>query len=370
MKKLIMLMIVAIIALATAANAEIINVNMYASSGNPQPYLPQDAATLEGPAGGLGETWNQFNTKSASGLLDSTGAATSVGFVNNVGSGWLRSGGDLTMLLAERALFGKGGDTTHTINGLTAGGLYNVWIASSVTNAYDPEAGHGEWSTSNPTSTAGVQAISNFDLNANTWEYGNNYVLFKNVEADTNGEITFLGDATDAGEIESGLAYRLGLSGFQIETVDMTAPTALAGSDWITWSEKPVTLNDVTVKNNDSGAGVLTLTWSVPDANGVTVGFSDNNAEEPTVTITKYPLTAGVTPVKLTLTVTQAGKDPVESSMVIDVYDDACKAALGGGTATIKSADFNANCVTDLEDLVQMAAEWLMDFSLTDPVDK
>ena len=86
------------------------------------------------------------------------------------------------------------------------------------------EAGHGEWSTSNATTSASLQAISNFDLNTTTWEYGSNYVLFENVVADNNGEITFLGDATDADEIEPGsLATRLGLSGWQIETV--IAPT-------------------------------------------------------------------------------------------------------------------------------------------------
>jgi len=223
MKMKMMLFVVAIIALATAANAEIINVNMYASSGAAANKVPQDATLLEGPAGGLGETWNQFNVTSGIGLLDSTGAATTVGFTNNVGSGWLRNG-DLEMLKAERALFGKGGDTTHTINGLIPGDLYNVWIASSVSNDTDAEAGHGEWSTSNATTSASLQAISNFDLNTTTWEYGSNYVLFENVVADNNGEITFLGDATDADEIEPGsLATRLGLSGWQIETV--IAPT-------------------------------------------------------------------------------------------------------------------------------------------------
>jgi len=218
----------AIVAMATVANAGVINVNMYASSGGGA-KSPQDAATLEGPAGGLGESWNQFNVTTGINLLDSTGAATTVGFVNNVSSGWDRNG-DLEMLKAERAQFSKGGDTTHTINGLIPGDLYNVWIASSVSNATDAEAGHGEWSTSNATTSASLQAISNFDLNTTTWEYGNNYVLFENVEANANGMITFLGDATDVDEIELGSpAYRLGLSGFQIQAVPEPATMALLG---------------------------------------------------------------------------------------------------------------------------------------------
>jgi len=70
-------------------NALVVHVNFYASSGPAGNQVPQDPATLVGPAGGLGKTWNQFNTASASGLSDSAGAATSVGFTNNASGGWI-----------------------------------------------------------------------------------------------------------------------------------------------------------------------------------------------------------------------------------------------------------------------------------------
>ena len=64
-----------------------IHVNMYASSGGNT--NAQDPATLEGPAGGLGESWNQHNTTSGSGLLDATGAVTSAQAVRAVEVGAL-----------------------------------------------------------------------------------------------------------------------------------------------------------------------------------------------------------------------------------------------------------------------------------------
>ncbi len=159
----------------------------------------------------------------------------------------------------------------------------------------------------------------------------------------------------------------IGPYGFQFGVKDLAAPSVNAGSDWITWSQEPVTLNDVLVTDNDPGAGALTMAWSaVPDTGVV---FDPNEfVEAPTITITKE--TDNPSAVTLTLTVTQPGKDPVESSMTIDVYDDACKAALGAGTATIAPADFNANCSTGLEDIAQLAVEWLVDFSLVEPVAK
>jgi hypothetical protein len=162
----------------------------------------------------------------------------------------------------------------------------------------------------------------------------------------------------------------LGPAGFQFGVLDISEPTVDAGSDWITWSGEDVTLDDVVVINNDPGVGEVTLTWSAASVAGVTVGFSDIHAQYPTVTITKSPLTGSVIPVTLTLTATQSGKNPVESSMTIDVYDDACEAGIGAGTTVIYPTDFNSDCITDLRDLAEMAAEWLVDFTLTEPVDK
>ena len=57
---------------------------------------------LVGPADGNGQTWNQINAKNASGLLDSAGGSTAIGFTLNNGSSPLTfSGLSLSMLVAS-----------------------------------------------------------------------------------------------------------------------------------------------------------------------------------------------------------------------------------------------------------------------------
>ncbi len=72
----------------------------------------------------------------------------------------------------------------------------------------------------------------------------------------------------------------------------------------------------------------------------------------------------------MTLAVNNEGRTepPVNSSMTIDVYDDACLATKAAGPVVIDSTDFNANCITGLEDFAQMAMAWLVDYRITGPV--
>lgn len=182
-----------------------INVNMYASNGGDQD--PEDPATLVGPAGGLGETWNQFNTTTGSALLSATGDTTSVGYTNNVGSGWAWGNPELNLLDAGKAPFDASFLQTHTITGLTPGSVYDVWVASA--NTLSSQQSEGEWSTPNNTDSPSIQPISNVGaINGSTWEYGNNYVLFEKVEVDSNGHIVLNGQGLNG--------YRLPLSGFQL----------------------------------------------------------------------------------------------------------------------------------------------------------
>ena len=57
--------------LTAGAAAQSLNINFYASDGGNQ--NPESPASLEGPAGGRGETWNQFNTTRGTALLDTSG---------------------------------------------------------------------------------------------------------------------------------------------------------------------------------------------------------------------------------------------------------------------------------------------------------
>jgi len=132
--------------------------------------------------------------------------------------------------------------------------------------------------------------------------------------------------------------------------------------DMITWSGEPVSLDATVV---DDGASALTYAWSANPSEGV-VFVPSAAVEDPTVTITKDTDNPSI--VTLTLAVNDEGNPtPVEDTMDIDVYDDACQAALGTGL-TIAQTDFDANCITDIRDFAVLAAKWLDDYKATAPI--
>jgi len=57
--------------------------------------------------------------------------------------------------------------------------------------------------------------------------------------------------------------------------------------------------------------------------------------------------------------------------MTIDVYDDACQAAIGKGLgAEDARADIDGNCVVNFADFVLLAETWLEDTGLIEPIPK
>ena len=147
---------------------------------------------------------------------------------------------------------------------------------------------------------------------------------------------------------------------------DPYAPIVEAGNDWVTWTGEPVILDATVTEQPDSDWTNLTYTWTANPADGVVITPNADPAD-PTITITKAAPTGDATVVTLTLTVGSEGKEPRKASVNIYVYDDACKAAVGAGLAEIDPSDFNADCITNIKDVAMMAAEWLVDYSITEP---
>ena len=145
--------------------------------------------------------------------------------------------------------------------------------------------------------------------------------------------------------------------GLPLYTVD-------AGDDMITWSGRAVQLNPTVVDESNPPAE-LNYFWSANPAAGVV--FSNPDIEAPMVTITKD--TDNPSTVTLTIAVHDGVHPMVQDTMAIDLYDDACKAAVGAG-ATYEEADIDQNCITDLRDYAVLAATWLVDYALTAPVVK
>ena len=213
----------------------IINVSFEAGS------IPA-ASSLVGPAGGSGQTWNQRTSFSGSGLSDSVGIFTNVGWSNTNMDGLDNWGTPaLTMLTSGMRNFAKGSPQQFVINGLTVGAYYNVWIASQQPNA---EKAKGQWSTPNTTSTVGSQPIdATVNQNTSTWEAGNNYVYFDHVLVDNQGKIVLDGVAAPD--------YRLPVNGFQI------VPTTAPGNDYSTWASSYLP-SDVSVATADFDGDGLT----------------------------------------------------------------------------------------------------------------
>ena len=74
----------------------------------------------------------------------------------------------------------------------------------------------------------------------------------------------------------------------------------------------------------------------------------------------------------MTLAVNDDGRTdpPVTNSMTIEVYDDACMAAMATGSVVYDKTDIDENCITALPDFAVMADAWLEDYALTLPVVK
>lgn len=204
-----------------------------------------------------------------------------------------------------------------------------------------PQIADAQWITSGDVAVSGSEGLYTIDTSAGDW------VLFwpsGQSQPETGVEaVSRRGDE-----------YRFGLWSFTVAPVD-------AGDNMITWSGQPVALSP----RYDIGYTPVSWAWSADPETGVV--FSATDVESPTVTITKT--TDNPSAVTLTLT-TNDGTGPEQDSLTVDVYDTACQATISTGLAAENPTDFDMNCVTNLADLAIMAARWLQEHELSEPVAK
>jgi hypothetical protein len=198
------------------------------------------ASSLLGPNGNAStESWNidvwtgtPQNTPSITNMVDSTGALTGVGITQSGFTGvdgW-NSTAALKMINQSASAFGNGAgnSASFTITGLTAGSLYNLYIASAHTDPGTVAKGIGDWSTTNANATGSsfimdntnTLASPNNQTNGTTWVPGVNYALFNLVAADSAGKITMTEHAFTPNTTDS----RIGFSGFQL--IQVPEPSA------------------------------------------------------------------------------------------------------------------------------------------------
>ena len=186
---------------------------------------------LSGPAGSTTH-WNipnpplTDNGQDANGtnLVDTAGVATTVGFKFHMPGNdpW----GSPTLQMLATGLFNSGWSDWGQceITGLTADNTYTLFIASARIN--DNERSKGTFRTTNTADnqTADVDCSSGYGSNSggprngDTWVEGNNYVVFRNVVADTNGKILFTANEN--------CAPHLVINGFQLVAAGSPTPPA------------------------------------------------------------------------------------------------------------------------------------------------
>jgi PA14 domain/Bacterial TSP3 repeat len=166
---------------------------------------------LAGPVGGTGMTWNECIGTiglTKTGLLNSNGVATTVGFTcnaTNVGS-WLNP--DLKTLAGSAFNFDMNTPMNLSISGLTPGKKYTLYLASYVPNEL---GSRNVFTTPNVTTSGNTQSIDNGGAygKSDRWLRGVNYTRFENIQPNTANSITLT--------LTSGSSsHRAHLSGFQL----------------------------------------------------------------------------------------------------------------------------------------------------------
>jgi hypothetical protein len=150
--------------------------------------------------------------------------------------------------------------------------------------------------------------------------------------------------------------------------VDDAPPTIVVDTvDMLTWAGEPVTL---TATVTDDLVSASSVAWSSPaDANIV---YSAESYVYPTATVT---VTSDSHQPNTTITATVTDGNPLglddSDTVLVDFAEDACQGAGGGFQHLwdVYQADYDNDCIIDLSDFAQMAAQWMDNYALTGPID-
>ena len=248
---------------------------------------------LDGPAGGSGKTWNQYNGVTASNLLNPDNVQTTVGFT--LTAGYFSSWGAPALTLLNGAYYLGGNSPSNLVlTGLVPARTYDLYLASY--SAYGSGAYNMIFSTSNTTLTTSPQTVTSTLADGSTWTQGANYARFTRMKPDSSGTLTLSMHGTGSYEF---------FSGFQL--VD-TTPQALiktftfpgTGAATIVGSSIYMTVpygTDLTslapTYTLSDGAGCVPASGSSHDfTNPVTylVTASDNTTKNYTATVNVRPI--------------------------------------------------------------------------------
>jgi len=255
----------------------------------------------------------------------------------------------------EDPILGEGGWTstpTAWTNGYYDVTAPGVWVVGdSGSGAYNPTAADGY----------GGVAAEGYNLMAATssagYDKGMNQVLSATLQANTQYELSALvGNPFLFNGSTATADYRIELLAGGVLLASDTGPSP---ADDTTWTVARLTY--------DSGGSPAQLGEAL-EIRLLAVNFTDWKG----VDFDDVKLTAAIpAPDPYTVSLTLTVNDENQDTITIDVYDDACEAArVGNGLAADNIGDFNGNCVTDPNDLAELATKWLTGYTLSEAVTK
>jgi hypothetical protein len=256
------------------------------------------------------------------------------------------------------------------IDGQYVLGIPGVWeVVSSGAGVQDPDT--EDWTSGSPYEGENCMIASSYVGE----DSGLSQILSSTLEADTDYQISlmvgnpFSNMAIDPTGAAGNYRVELVAGGVVVDSVSGPAP---ANDTWAA----------ATTLSYNSGAApaqlgqtleIRILAEAYGGSDGITDGidlcfddvkFTINGAlthmTPPTDDMLSFTLLLAVNNVG-------SGKPDEVDTVTIKLYDDACKAALGEGLATIDVTDFDGDCITNLADFAVIAIAWLDDYELTEP---
>lgn len=228
----------------------------------------------------------------------------------------------------------------------------NAWLIEAWSaGIYNPSAAQGYGGNTAEGENAGFQE------SYNAYDMGIRQILAANLMPDAHYELSV--KVGNPAIINGGVT-----SDYRVELVAggvIVASSAGASPVDDTWTDVTVTYDSPSTVS-EGQALEIRLVLVDNGSTGTELDFDDVKLN---ITGTNIPAT-----VTLTFGVRdEANPTPVEDTITIDVYDDACVAArIGVGLAADNPGDIDGNCITDLKDIAAMAQTWLDDTGLTESV--
>ncbi len=145
---------------------------------------------------------------------------------------------------------------------------------------------------------------------------------------------------------------------FTVKVINEPPFNVNAGDDQFTFLADGSASADLSGSYEDDGISAVTVTWSEDPANPAGADLvGDLNSEN--ISVDFSGAIPNATDFSFIFSVDDGKNPSVTDSVTVKVYADGCEAAKGEGIGTRDPADFNDDCVVNLDDLITLSVSWL-----------